>query len=215
VASFIETILCIFIIAILLFSLYDTLRSLKQTLESFPHFPCFPPELRIHIWTQALWTPRIVQLCFDGEDGYGWGIRLVSRVMPPLLHACSESRAATLKVYPHRYYEMQNTSLETYINFEIDMICLTSAVLGYWFEWLHQAFDLLKGWRAPQDPHTELVRHLAININWINTHQTSVFLACLPKYGSLETLTLFVESEDLSQGETRLVEIGDSDENAL
>jgi 2EXR family len=171
--------------------------------------------VRIHIWTQALWTPRIVQLCFDGEDGYGWDIHLVSRAIPPLLHACSESRAAALMVYPHRYYEMQSASLETYINFEIDVICLTSAVLGYWFEWLHQAFDLLKGWRALQDPHTELVRHLAVNINWINTHQTSVFLACLPKYESLETLTLFVESEDPPQGETRLVEIEDSDENAL
>lgn len=123
-------------------------------------------------------------------------------------------RAAALKVYPHRYYEMQNTLLETYINFEIDVICLTSAVLEYWFEWLHQAFDLLKGWRAPQDPHTELVRHLAVNINWIYTHQLSVFLACLPEYKSLETLILLVESEVPSQGETRL-KVEDGDENAL
>jgi hypothetical protein len=100
-------------------------------MESFPLFPCFPPEMRIHIWTQALWMPRIAQLCFGGEDGYDWDIRLISRIIPPLLCAYSKSRAAALKAYPHQYYEMQNTSLKTYINFEIDMICLTSAVLGY------------------------------------------------------------------------------------
>lgn len=185
-------------------------------MDTFLLFPCFPPEVRIQIWTQALWTPRIVQLCFAGVDGYGRDIHLVSRVVPPLLHACSESRAVALKVYPHRFYEMRNTLLETYVNFEIDTICLTSAVLEYWFEWLHEAFVLLKGWKAaPQDMHTELVRHLAVNINWVNTHQRSDFLRCLPKYEYLETLTLFVESDDPSEGETRLVEIEDGDENGI
>jgi hypothetical protein len=184
-------------------------------MDTFPLFPYFPPEVRIHIWEKALWTPRIVQFCFAGEDGFGWDIHLVSRVIPPLLHACPESRAAALKVYWHRFYEMRNTALETYVNFEVDIVCLSSAVLGYWFEWLNDAFEMLKAYKAPQDVYVDLVRHLAININWVNTHRRSEFLRCLPKYELLETLTLFVESEDSSQGETRLVEIEDGDENAI
>ena len=149
-----------------------------------------------------------MQFVFAGEDGFPLDMHLVSRVIPPLLHACSESRAAALKVYPHRFYEMRNTALETYINYEIDVVCLTSNALDYWFSSLNDAFEMLKA-------SGFTLRNLAVNINWVNAHSRSGFLGELPKYKSLETLTLFVESESSAQGETRLVEIQEGDENGI
>lgn len=43
-------------------------------------------------------------------------------------------------------------------------------------------------WTQADSP-TELVRHLAVNINWFNRHSKASFLRFLLAYGSLETLS--------------------------
>jgi len=60
-----------------------------------------------------------------------------------------------------------------------------------------------------------MVRYLTININYWNKHHPNSFIRYISSHESLETLTLFLESEDPLESGAELVEHDDGDENTL
>ncbi|KAI9743220.1 MAG: hypothetical protein M1818_003066 [Claussenomyces sp. TS43310] len=73
---------------------------------SFPLFLYLPFELRAKIWSFALYVPRIVEVrCRKVAAQHGDGRRMhaqrfvSSSALPPLLHACHESRCQALQLY--------------------------------------------------------------------------------------------------------------------
>ncbi|PVH75696.1 hypothetical protein DL98DRAFT_536381 [Cadophora sp. DSE1049] len=109
-------------------------------------FTCFtrlPLELRLKIWKEACFEPRIIKMnCFIKNRPYGFADHRVEGqpLAPPVLHVCHESRTEAQKCYalfddsdrwiPGQVDEIDGTSLNLrdasemvrplYINFEID-----------------------------------------------------------------------------------------------
>ncbi|KAH8648275.1 hypothetical protein BGZ60DRAFT_552657 [Tricladium varicosporioides] len=172
-------------------------------MSTFHLFSLLPPEIRIRIWNCALNIPTIVQLCFTAQDPLGWDMRLVSRRIPTLLHTSRESRSQALKIFPTKLPGPR----ETYINFTLDTTVLSSATMPYHIEWVTETL----AFRGSLD--VSHVRHLAIDFNWWRSFDISLRLRNLTLFGSVESLTLFVEEAD--GGYVRFEEIEDGDGGLL
>lgn len=175
--------------------------------KEFRHFPRLPAELRIIIWKDVLWTPNIMQLCFDPEhalDHIGQ-----KRVVPPLLQACAESRMLSLEVYPERPYEKEFRGVIGYANFEIDTLyipfddlpgytCNPLPILGL------KSFDLL-----------QRVKRMAINIRYCSSGRVFSVPMALPSFANLATLTFVIEDDSDANEPAKLIDLDERDEGRL
>ncbi|KAK4443139.1 hypothetical protein QBC34DRAFT_417618 [Podospora aff. communis PSN243] len=87
-----------------------------DTARQFTVFPRLPTEVRLIIWSHACRTERIIPL-LPGK-GHLFPIVHPSLAIPPVLHACSESRAVALKHYDLSFHR------HIYINHECDQLML-------------------------------------------------------------------------------------------
>lgn len=76
--------------------------------KNFPHFVKLPREIQYRIWEVLAEEPRVVAINTKTNGG-------LYSAIPPILHACSESRIVGLKHYtlafePQRFDRPSNTS---------------------------------------------------------------------------------------------------------
>jgi hypothetical protein len=174
------------------------------TPSSFNLFSKLSAELRAKIWNHALYTPRIIQLCFHTTDPQGYLLSLRHRLIPPLLQTCTESRHLALKLYSTPLYNSPQSSCDTYMNLEIDTIYFGSANRPLHFEWLWDIF--MRGLSID----FEGIRHIAFDVGWWEWFLDVDMLRWLSSGLKLETITLVLEDEGESGQEAVFVELGES-----
>ncbi|KAH7175215.1 hypothetical protein EDB81DRAFT_874075 [Dactylonectria macrodidyma] len=175
--------------------------------DSFPLFPHLSPEIRASIWKTSLWTPSIVQLCFHSDDPLGYEMSLKHRVIPPLLHVCSESRHYAQKMYPDVFAKQKDTSIMTYMNLEIDTLYIGTASRDVMFEWIFEALTLSPGRSLNMDD----VKHFAFEIDYWRNYGTQNFLPLLSSFSNLKSLTLVIEDDAPSSAPAKLVDLNEDE----
>ncbi|KAL6857941.1 hypothetical protein ACO1O0_005387 [Amphichorda felina] len=166
---------------------------MDEPANSFTCFTRLSPEIRASIWKTALWTPTIVQLCFDAEFPDGSKMHLNHRVIPPLLHVSSESRRYAQEVYPDVFADQKATALMTYMNLEIDTLYIGTANKDMEFEWIAENFAL----RDVRSLDMDDVKHFAFDVGFWRHYGTENFLRLLSSFAGLKSLILVIE-DDLS-----------------
>jgi hypothetical protein len=109
----------------------------QATSPTFPLFGELPTEIRLKIWKIAAREPRLVNIKCQ-KEAYMAGTRkrffaksfTTTNPVPPLLHACHESRAETISEY-QLSFATSHTPASIYINFDRDTPRLASVALAY------------------------------------------------------------------------------------
>jgi hypothetical protein len=104
------------------------------TPSSFHLFPQLPSELRLKVWNLALSVPRVVSVTCQRERPHGTR-RFVKSFLsktgvPPILHACRESRLEGFLTYKPMF-KTDSSPNYTYISFENDTITCADSILEY------------------------------------------------------------------------------------
>jgi hypothetical protein len=179
------------------------------TPSSFNLFSKLSAERRAKIWNHALYTPRIIQLCFHTTDPQGYLLSLRHRLIPPLLQTCTESRRLALKLYPNPLYNPPQSSYDTYMNLEMDNIYFWSTNRPLHFEWLWEIFI------RRLSINFEGIRHIEFDVGWWEWFLDADMLRWLSSGVKLETITLVLEVEKESGHEAVFIELKELGEGGM
>ncbi|KIN07134.1 hypothetical protein OIDMADRAFT_16005 [Oidiodendron maius Zn] len=109
----------------------------QATPPTFTLFRELPTEIRVKIWKIAAREPRLVNIQCQRESYMRGAMKrflaksfTTTNPVPPLLHACHESRAETIFEY-QLSFATSHTPASIYINFDRDTPRLASGVLVY------------------------------------------------------------------------------------
>lgn len=103
-------------------------------MDIFHLFPLLPTELRLKIWQLVLCTPRAVTITVQKAPFHRRTPEIPRIVksfssdppVPPLMHACSESRLEALPFYTQSFITAKS---RTYISFDFDVLHMADSVI--------------------------------------------------------------------------------------
>lgn len=127
---------------------------MQQPLQEFTIFPNLITELRLNIWTIALFNhPRIIEILAGDNNEY-----YTPTSSPPLLSTCQESRAIALQHY-HLSFPSESHPAKIYFNPSLDTIFYPS--------WLWRDEDI---WPSLTEETKNSILHLATEpLEWVSS----------------------------------------------
>ncbi|KAK8869201.1 hypothetical protein PGQ11_007779 [Apiospora arundinis] len=132
-----------------------------------------PPELEDEVWRWALPAPRI--LWVTAINGNDWKWCTSSRLVPTLLHVCSQSRRVC-----RRTYQRLQTTQPVYIDYDRDIVLIHSCGSGL-ISTLIDAY--------PTGLRAEYVRHAGLlESGWYSV----LYRFPVARFAGLQTLTVFI-----------------------
>lgn len=180
-------------------------------LKEFGYFSSLPSELRLQIWRQFAYLPRVISLEFHSTSAR----RITYHPQPVALQICQESREEALKAYRLAFGRSR-----VFVNFDTDIFFLNNSVPTLYASWVDEPTTcLIQFLRFASFDDTQRIQnfavgciHKAFQVNYPGGSLALIppdywagrgVYKELPKYKSLKRLIFAVEAGTPQYGRRR------------